>query len=585
MSDALLSTLLQKRISIMPTLKDIPNLFAGYDLSGGYRSVPSLGSGETFSQLLALGNKPAAESFALENFRSFGSVARGAMAGQAIRAGVPDWIVEPMSKAFDLIPKVVDGANMIVASVDAVNKGLNLATKLTGTVLAVSGAIAGAASAVPIVGAVVAIGVAIFTAVFAAVMAGKEPLGRPVVDVEAEPIRFDMDADTATGTHLYNIAGSSDWTELFMPPSADPAFKILQLKGGGARWTTPYQDGFGLLPGLADQGGDYQSVAFGQATSIGKFYPSMSKFSMMLWQMAMKKSLQMFVVNSVAIESAWEGYYNALWKTADQNFTSFKLSSTTEQWLRARIRQSASYLRLYECSESPSASDQPPTSFFAGCTHEFKNGKWIKRDVALKPVFRPESVIDAFPRAKLTKQIGELSGLYSDIVKYVCQVHRARAATALGTLLVAYVPSDAPLLVGDPALAKLHTEMRAALLKHPARYQVELDLIPGDTDSDKAFRSALKDSIIPGVAAQATDKLLVKGKRKPGVPSDFVNLAAPGFNPPPRLPRAPDAPGVGVPEYASPPSRGDGGASWFFAVAGGAAAITVAALVARKLSK
>jgi len=110
-------------------------------------------------------------------------------------------------------------------------------------------------------------------------------------------------------------------------------------------------------------------------------------------------------------------------------------------------------------------------------------------------------------------------------------------------------------------------------------------LIPGDTDSDKAFRSALKDSIIPGVAAQATDKLRANGKRKPGVPSDFVNLAAPGFNPPPRLPRAPDAPGVGVPEYASPPSRGDGGASWFFAVAGGAAAITVAALVARKLSK
>jgi len=116
----------------------------------------------------------------------------------------------------------------------------------------------------------------------------------------------------------------------------------------------------------------------------------------------------------------------------------------------------------------------------------------------------------------------------------------------LGTIACAYVPAAAPGLRGG-RLRSRHREMRRLLLAHPARYDVELDMV-----ADDEYRSALADS-----------------RRTP----EGIGLAAPGVKPTrqrksPTLDRGP------APRRPRMPELGGGG--------GGAAiaAVGVAALAA-----
>lgn len=557
----------------MPTLKDIPDLFAGYDPESPYVSLPVISSKAVFSQLQESGAKSAAMAFALQNYQSFSSITRSTVAGQAQRlGGVPEWLTTPVHTMFERIPTVVDGSMLIdvgkqvwkqtVAALDNISESVDESISM-------------AASAVPIVGAIVNLGIGLYRMISEGLAAGQDDIG-PRPAFKFAPMTYDYAEDLGNGMTLSTIARSDDWTELFLPPSADPTFHVGLLASplGGAKWWTPNQLGAGLVPGLASQVGEYQMFNTNAALSTGNYYPSSRKFATVLWQMAMKPSVQMFNIDSVAIESAWVGYYHALWKLADFDGDFLGLNSYNIMWLRARIRQTASYSRMYDCE----AATKWKSGSIGNCQWDPKAGK-VDPDLLNPPVFRPQSVLDSFPREKLSKRV-KLTGLYSDVVSYVCQIHRERAAACLGTLVVAYVPSDAPLLRGDPALKQLHTEMRTALLSHKARYQVELDLIPDGTEEDRAYRSALDATTIPGVEHLADVGLAVgssSGKKpKPGNPP---RLPLPGKD---RAPNPPDAPPPGLPEDAGVPKAVDGGAGWVLALAAGVVVAGGIAVVAHK---
>jgi hypothetical protein len=531
-------------------------ILAGYDPLAPYISMPGASSWTAASQLLALGSKPAAQAFALENFRSFASVSRGAVASVATSVGVPDWLVDPMTTFFTQIPLVRDGKTLA--------EGL-----VAGITAQVDGALAECATAVPIVGAIVKIGLSIWHLVAQQIQDGK-PEGR----APQSAVLYNIDEDTAQGNLLRAFAQDPDWTVLFMPPSADPAFRLYDVgdvpgvgnRWGGMEWTPAKSEGgLGLIPGIAEQVGLYQ-LSKGRPgtdaqnyppivepiTTSGVLLPSGRKFAAMLWQQCMKPSVSMFSIDTHKIQDAWRGWYENLWNLSN--------SPGIDQRIMWGIRKSASYARLDPCPGYAPKKNQIGN-----------DAAWCKG--VIDPTFAPVSTVGAFSVGKLQKKLGKgLSYRYSDIVDYVCAIHRDRAYAACRTLTVAYVAPDAPLLKADPVLKGYYDSMRELLLHHPARYRVELDLVP-----DEAYRSALWHSRIlaEGIGFGARAPASQAGK----------NGKAPDLPPPPgsKPPKDDPAPPQGLPDGLDQAAGTGSGTGWV--AAGLALAVVGGAIVVQRVRR
>lgn len=522
----------------MPLLDEAHDLFGSYDLSSGYISIPD--SSDLVGELAQAGVKSASAAFALQNFRSFASVAQIATSRQAAAVGIPAWIVEPIKTLFTKIPLVSDGRSLADGVVD-------------GVVGSVDRALEGAATAVPIVGAVLRMGVSIFQLIRDSIEAEKQAGPRPPPIGDA--MIYDMGADTLEGNLIANVVGTDDWTELFLPPSNDPIFSlegVARVPGGaasGVQWASHRDLGWGLFPGIGDQLGVYQVPgypgpnAFGPIFTRGTFRPSGPKFATMLWQSVMKPSMQMFLVDSHAVEDAWAGYFQGLWAFSNAEGYGSQFGESATESLRWAIRRTASYAKLYGCKAQIAASKKGK---IADCRGE-------------SPAFALESALPAgtFSAAKLESRLGALTWRYTDIVRYVCGIHRERAAAALGTLVVAYVPSNAPLLLADEALAELHRSMRAALLEHEARYQVEIDLVPETTDEDRGWRSDLHRSRMQAnVGFKAGSGRMPQSGKPPKIPTGD------------RWPTPPEPPPPGLPADSAPAPSGGVGTGLALAAAG-----------------
>lgn len=492
----------------MPLPTPGSSIFAGFDPTSAYVSMPEQGATwGAAAQMFANGDAFASQLFAMADFRNFAWVSRSVLAKQGIIRGVPKWIEQPFATFFGKTPLVND-AKALASGV------------LQGVVSEVNTALAGCSSAVPIIGAIIRLGMSMYQQIRTALQ--HEP-GAPDVAVV-----YDAGEDQGNAARLSDAASFEDWTQIFMPISTDPAWFAKNVAwspgsaAAGVSWTTPARDGLGLLPGIGDQVGLYQmpwrqpgssrwyDPALTPASTSGTFTPSGRKFSTVLWQAAMKPSIQMFLVDSHAVEDAWDGYFSTLWAFA--NSSDFHLGTGDRATLVWAIRRAASYAKLVYTKDGPA--------------------------------FAQQSVIEAFTRQQLEAKLGALTWRYSDIVHYVCRIHRERARSALGTLVTAYVPPTAPLLRADPELAQLHQDMRKALLTNDARYDVELALVP-----DEAYRSAL----VQARGHSPTGDLVAGGGRKPpkqGTPpvvplvATWVGGKPPKPEPSP-LPGLPD--GVGTP--------------------------------------
>lgn len=133
-----------------------------------------------------------------------------------------------------------------------------------------------------------------------------------------------------------------------------------------------------------------------------------------------------------------------------------------------------------------------------------------------------------------------------------CEVLRQRQMAYLDTLMCAYVDDSFVAIKKSASLRARLEQRRGQLLQHPARCGVDLASVP-----DKAYRDALMQSGVGGGPCKTVG----------------LNLAAPGFADPPKVPDgqqgAAGIPGSGILAPYSGPVRGSSPWPW---ILGGAAA-------------
>ena len=102
----------------------------------------------------------------------------------------------------------------------------------------------------------------------------------------------------------------------------------------------------------------------------------------------------------------------------------------------------------------------------------------------------------------------------ASLVKYIIEEKwRTRLRPTLQSIVCAYVPPGAPALAADVSLRNYHEDMRKLLLGHPARREVELDMIP-----DPEYRAAMAQAQMHGAFDMVAPGAAVLGE---GMPPDL----------------------------------------------------------------
>jgi hypothetical protein len=379
----------------------------------------------------------------------------------SIDFGVPSWVEDALRTFFDLAAVVGVGTELLKA-----------AGKLARDL---SMAYAQSIAAIPIIGIVVDIAIAIGQLVARIVeYTDKDP-------PPGEPYVYDRDTDELNVEFALEQMNRGDWTKIFRPPRTDLGWEHEEiawtpgLTGKGHRFVSVGHDSmeaFGCVPGIADVFGIYQyptemppglmgggaivNGMFGAQSggrgspltpmlTSGSISPSLAQLGVTAWQTAMRPSVSTFLIRASQLRDEWAGYF--------QSLGSFRSKLDPGQLSMQAERAMWASTVTWNYSSKKTEVDK-------------KRNK-LGLDLA--------KIVDA-PAP---------FGMYDTVTSLVRQLER-RQRYALGTLVCAYVPPDAPALLGDQVLADLHDERRRQLLEHAARFEVEKDLIP-----DAAYRSAM----------------------------------------------------------------------------------------------
>ena len=478
-----------------------------------------------------------------DHWSAFGMTTRITAGRIALRSGIPPWTQNGFRSLFQELakhPEIRDLAS------DA----------LRGVPQAVNDAMIDAIAAVPYVRLVVNLGLAISRLVRAATKAAEE---RGVVAAE---LIFSRAADEQSVDEVLLAAFEhDDWTTVFSPGPAgewewnDITWTIGGTNAQGRRFLPKRfeldKGGTGLLPGLSEQEGWYEYAFEVDApftlgvvsrwgtpvTTLGSTHPSVRQLSMTLWQAANKPSPQMFMLKPNAIIDAWEGYYASLAQFAHQYVGGH--GRDAQMAFQAWKMCSASLIHKLMPAHTPTY----PRARFSGLSKELL-----------------DEIRDPDPLHQRKGVIADMDGPrwpMSRLVRYLVLEQKARMRPTLGTIICAYVPSDAPALLDDPALMQYHNEMRVELLRHPARCEVDLELIP-----DPVYRNAMaaaQAQINCGAVMAAPGGPTPKGNRAPTVDPDA----------------APEPPGgdQGAPESEFGGTGGGAGVVEALMVGGGLAAL------------
>jgi hypothetical protein len=275
---------------------------------------------------------------------------------------------------------------------------------------------------------------------------------------------YRKEADEQLVRRMMMRLGTGDWTEIFLPQVENvQGFSDNRIAWSGdqpqGRRIAPGMfasqldddlNGFGVVPGLPLLEVAYQFPFGIEPTQLGggaTIYPSAAQYGQVLWSMVMKAGPAMFTIDASRIIDAWGDWYTQLAALPTATGTPGEKGATPVE--SARMAWYAS--RWWDADVDNLGG------------HRF--GKYSPKTVPAK--YAADRKI-------------------SSLVAYIVgELWRARARAALATIVVAYVPDDAPAL-RDSGLRAVHTANRKALLVHPARAVVELDMIP-----DAGYRSAM----------------------------------------------------------------------------------------------
>jgi len=442
----------------MPILD--PGDFEGFDVTRVFSS-------RLHSPQIAIGGRLTkfyrdfeAATFFSQNFDNFSELGRFSVANLAMTRGLMSSQLPALETLFLVAPRItLDEILDVVESVRAI----------AGALLQFDEALDQVATKVPVVGWVVQLGLGVYRWIDAVIDSAKAERD---TTAQARAIAYDKQADEDLCRTLLQEMKRSDWTPLFLPQqrSESVCTTTLDYTSNGQRDGIAWEvcgaaQGWGLVPGLSTKFtgavGVYQSprrlpgstrdAGIESIRPFGSLHPSVLQLGLMAWQMCLKNSPLAFAIDGARIASAWDDNYAQLVDWADMQ---------ADPWLRSQIYNGAQWI-------------DPLTG------------------ASRVPDFDPDDLPSRYVQ----------SGLYSELVWYVvAEIWSARLSGYLETLTVAYVPPDAPALLASPTLAQKHRDMRAELLRHPAIYRVEYELVPDEGYRSDVYRAQM--TIPPAFTAE-----------------------------------------------------------------------------------
>jgi hypothetical protein len=379
----------------------------------------------------------------------------------------------------------------------------------------------GVLSAIPVVGWAFAIARDVATIIENAIeMLKQDPK-------QAQPaIEYDKDVDSWFCAGMLDTAATKDWTSIFMPmtqpshplrppPSdvkvqrvkfqhSDAEGDLIQFTRHAEDWLGGPQSGIprGCVPGVPRVDGWYEILDRGSCVSAkhkglckfinvdtpapygqgfafepspvsaaGDYLPSVTQLGFQLWGAVRKNTPQAWAIDHNKILGAWQDYYYGLrdyilWLIADggnrhmDRAAALSFESLCGIWTSLFIKEG-------QGGYAPGVSIVN-TYNLSGFTKEQFERRCIQNDM-LVPAWKPGR---GGPRA------GQYYGLFYGVIEFVIENAIKALMEEFGkSITVAYVDDSYPAL-NNVWVRNRWEESRARLLEHPARYSVELDMIP-----------------------------------------------------------------------------------------------------------
>lgn len=449
------------------------------------------------------------EDFAMQSFTNYADLSVRSIYQVARNWGVEEYRLEGIGNyALDLLslgslPYGVEAEQMLESSIIG---ALDLAFSVIGVVPVVGWILEGAYE----VGKTIADVVQLFKD-------EEEEIALPALNYSAS-------LDQQQCDRMLEVVKKNDWTRIFQPSVIPNDFEGQLIEFGTDRDGVVLHgyavrpvaaqsqeiNGFGVLPGLPQVFGNIQLPAYypqkkrplpGERPSgwgqkppfcavsyygskkisadlchnIGDFLPSVRQLGFGLWSMVRTNSATAFKIDQNAIMDTWQDFFAALidyieWQgdKDGKNSNAFQRS-----WVAQQFSTAASCGSLngdYRCTVWSHLGDIPGfADFLLEQTSDTPPGMF----------FRPRAGRGlTTPRGNLLP--GHFVTYYALVAYFMRDQLRACKDNFLKTVTVAYVDETFPAIRNNVMMRRVWDENRRRLLEHPARMEVELDLIPDD---------------------------------------------------------------------------------------------------------
>jgi hypothetical protein len=325
-----------------------------------------------------------------------------------------------------------------------------------------------------------------------------------------------------------HIIPTNDWTRIFLPAVIPSSFasKLItfgtdrdgvQLKGmaiGPEEGNFVDVDGYGVIAGLPKVFSNIQvprpyssmykrpsgwghpppfcavtwygtrKVRQWLCNNTGEFTPSLAQLGYTMWSMVRTNSANAFKIDQYAIRKAWQDYFEAYIDYIE--------------WHGAKDPDSYAFQRAYNMQQmgfigSCGYPEGKPQEWKCGLLKDLKTISGLKEWLQERYDDQPPGYFFT-PRAGKGMTVSKGSKMsnyryatyYALVDFFVADQLRACMQTFVKTMTVAYVDETFPAIAESIKLRQEWEKNRNKLLEHPARMNVELDMIP-----DKPYQDAM----------------------------------------------------------------------------------------------
>ncbi len=326
---------------------------------------------------------------------------------------------------------------------------------------------------------------------------------------------YDRESDEFWVREILQTIDTGDLTTVFAPYVADvqqwDQRTVQDLeKGGNNRWgyAAPVgpQTGVGNVPGTTAMTQAYQHTY-----DWGQYRPSTAQAAANAWQMVLAEDRTRYLVDAQRLQDMWERY-----------------------WLGVALQGINVPARDSKITATMRWALKPIERMPRGLSGQAAANWLKKKETDGYGVYGV--IVDAYPFLAIAKE-GYSPNMMGLTQRTLERQLRGRQMQGLSTLLVAYVSRDDPAFRNDPQLRDVLDKNRSILLRHVARWDLDLDRVP-DTGYAQALRESMPGQQPVGGLAQAPGNGIGRPKRIAGPGEATGPLPVPplGFKVPGPLP-------------------------------------------------